>query len=111
MFGLIWIQTDTQMVSCKIFGEKEIPEKIMANDKNHVKLTDKQRVNRKCIVFTYSKTCVKYPLSRRQKIGFQDRLLLNEGQKYCSCDLSSRPLFCLFLSARFTQVLLYINRY
>ena len=28
-------------------------------------------------------TCVKWPLSRRQKIGFQDQLLLNAGQKYC----------------------------
>ena len=31
----------------------------------------------------YSKTCVKRPLSKRQKIGFQDQLLLNEGRKYC----------------------------
>ena len=32
---------------------------------------------------TYSKTCVKRPLSKRQKIGFQDQLSLNAGQKYC----------------------------
>ena len=32
---------------------------------------------------TYSKTCVKSPLSKRLKIGFQDQLSLNEGQKYC----------------------------
>ena len=31
----------------------------------------------------YSKTCVKQPLSKRLKIGFQDQLLLNAGQKYC----------------------------
>ena len=31
----------------------------------------------------YSKNCVKQPLSKRQKIGFQDQLLLNAGQKYC----------------------------
>ena len=31
----------------------------------------------------YSKTCVKWPLSKRQKIGFQDQLLHNAGQKYC----------------------------
>ena len=31
----------------------------------------------------YSKTCVKQPLSNRPKIGFQDQLLLNAGQKYC----------------------------
>ena len=30
-----------------------------------------------------SKTCVKRPLSKRQKIGFQDQLLINAGQKYC----------------------------
>ena len=29
------------------------------------------------------KTSVKWPLSKRQKIGFQDQLLLNAGQKYC----------------------------
>ena len=30
-----------------------------------------------------SKTCVKQPLSKRPKIGFQDQLSLNAGQKYC----------------------------
>ena len=31
----------------------------------------------------YSKTCVKWPLSERLKIGFQDQLSVNAGQKYC----------------------------
>ena len=31
----------------------------------------------------YSKTCVKRPLPNRPKIGFQDQLSLNAGQKYC----------------------------
>ena len=31
----------------------------------------------------YSKTCVKRPLSKRQKNGFQDQLSLNAGQKCC----------------------------
>ena len=31
----------------------------------------------------YSKTCVKRPLSKRPKNGFQDQLSLNAGQKYC----------------------------
>ena len=31
----------------------------------------------------YSKTSVKRPLSKRPKIGFEDQLLLNAGQKYC----------------------------
>ena len=29
------------------------------------------------------KTCVKQPLPKRQKLGFQDKLSLNAGQKYC----------------------------
>ena len=71
---------------------------------------------------TYSKTCVKQPLLNSPKIGFQHQLSLNAGQKYCrmlqgehSAILSTfiklhlpfRSLFCLFLSGRFTQVLLY----
>ena len=31
----------------------------------------------------YSKTCLKRPLKKKTKIGFQDRLSLNAGQKYC----------------------------
>ena len=31
----------------------------------------------------YSKICIKWPLSKRPKIGFQDQLSLNAGQKYC----------------------------
>ena len=31
----------------------------------------------------YSKTCVKQPLSKRPKIGFQDQLSFSAGQKYC----------------------------
>ena len=30
-----------------------------------------------------SKTCLKQPLKKKTKIGFQDRLSLNAGQKYC----------------------------
>ena len=35
------------------------------------------------VEFIYSKACVKRPLSKRPKIGFQDQLSLNTGQKYC----------------------------
>ena len=31
----------------------------------------------------YGKTCVKRPLPKRPKIGFQDQLSLNVGQKHC----------------------------
>ena len=65
---------------------------------------------------------------KRQKNSFQDRLSLNAGQKYCrmlqignlqlqffppslSYQLSLIPLFCLFLSGRFTQVLLYMTNH
>ena len=64
----------------------------------------------------YSETCVKRPLSKRQKIGFQDQLSLNAGRKYCrilqpslSYHLLLRYLFCLFLSGLFTHVLLYVS--
>ena len=36
-----------------------------------------------CLIPSYSKTCVKRPLSKRPKIVFQEQLLLNAGQKYC----------------------------
>ena len=39
-----------------------------------------QRVNFICY---YSKTCLKRPLKKKTKIGFQDQLWLNAGQKYC----------------------------
>ena len=35
------------------------------------------------VVSTYSKTCLKRPLKRTPKIGFQYRSSLNRGQKYC----------------------------
>ena len=38
---------------------------------------------RKYEISIYSKTCLKWPLSKRPKIGFQDQLSLNAGQKYC----------------------------
>ena len=31
----------------------------------------------------YSKTCVKRPLQKRPKFGFQDQLSPNAGHKYC----------------------------
>ena len=34
----------------------------------------------------YSKTCLKWQLLKRPKIGFQDQLWLNAGQKYAFCN-------------------------
>ena len=71
----------------------------------------------------FGKMCTAKPVlsghsKRRPKIGFQDRLWLNAGQKLLqnesilqyfrpalSYHLSLRPLFCLFLSGRLRQVL------
>ena len=36
-----------------------------------------------CSLYIYSKTSVKWPLSKRPNIGFHDQLSLNAGQKYC----------------------------
>ena len=78
------------------------------------RVTDQVRLN-------YSKTCLKRPLKKETNIGFQERLSLNAGQKYCrmlqesilqffltssSYYLSLKPLFCLFLSGHLRQVLL-----
>ena len=62
-------------------------------------------------------------VKKKTKIGFQDRLSLNAGQKYCrmlqgehsaiimtfiKLPLSLRSLFCLFLGGGLRQVLLCI---
>ena len=74
-------------------------------------------VSVKCYIHMYSKTCLKRSLKKKTKIGFQDRLSINAGQKYCrmlqgpliklpskdlllSYHLPLRALFCLFLSGR-----------
>ena len=80
-------------------------------------------------IWMYSKTCLKWPLSKRPKVGFQVKLSLDVGQRYCrmlqwehfailstfikqyfrpsvSYHLSLRPLFCLFLSGCLRQALL-----
>ena len=70
----------------------------------------------------HSETCVKRPLSKKTKIGFQYQVLINAGQKYCrmlqwehSAILSTfiklpfliKISVLSFLSGRFTQALLY----
>ena len=72
-----------------------------------------------CYAYIYSKTCLKPSLKKKTKMGFQDWLSLNEGQKYSrmlkesilqyfrpslSYHLSLRPLFCLILGGRLRQV-------
>ena len=74
--------------------------------------------------YNYSKNCVKPPLSKRPKIAFLNQLSLTvlQVESIADCSkgsnlqyfwpslsyhLSLRPLFCLFLSGCFTQIILY----
>ena len=72
--------------------------------------------------FEYSRTCVKRLLSKRPKLAFKTNYclmqvksisewfkasILQSFRPSLSYHLSLRPLFCLFLSGRFTQGLLY----
>ena len=72
----------------------------------------------------YRKMTIKWLFAKIGKIGFQDQLSLNAGQKNCrmlqrenSAILSTfiklpfviKIFVCLFLSGRFTQVLMYIQ--
>ena len=56
---------ETQLNSCGFQRETDVPP-------HHTRSN-----------WTYSKTCVKRPLSGRAKNGFQNQLFLNAGQKYC----------------------------
>ena len=73
-------------------------------------------------ICTYSKTCLKQPLSKRPKICFQTNYRLMQVKSIVECSMGSilqyfrpsliyhlplRSLFCLFLSGRLRQVLLY----
>ena len=71
--------------------------------------------------YIYSKICVKRPLSKDQKLVFKTdyRLIMQVKsitehsailRPSVSYHLSLKSLFCLFLSDRFTQVLLYVKR-
>ena len=53
--------------------------------------------------YKYSKTCLKWPLSKRPKIGFQDQLLLNAGQKYCRMEHSAILSTSIKLPGRVAQ--------
>ena len=51
--------------------------------------------------YIYSKTCVKRPLSKRPKIGFQDQVSLNAGQKYCRMLQGLQFVFKIFVLSIF----------
>ena len=69
----------------------------------------------------FSKTCLKWPLKKYLKLVFKTIYCLMQVKSIAECSrsilqyfppllsyhLSLRPLFCLFLSGRFRQVLLY----
>ena len=51
--------------------------------------------------FLYSKTCLKRPLSKRPKNGFQDQLSLNAGQKYCRMQGEHSAILSTFIKLPF----------
>ena len=70
----------------------------------------------------YSKTCVKRPPQKDRKLVFKTNYRLMQVKSTAECSMGSilqyfrpslsyhlllKPLFCLFLSGRFTQILLY----
>ena len=69
-----------------------------------------------CMNMLYSKTCAERSLSERPKIGSQNQLLLNAGQKYfrmvqwafIRLPFNIKIFVLSILSGRFTQVLLFI---
>ena len=78
----------------------------------------------KFVRYIYSKTCVKWPLSKRPKIDFKTNHRLMQVKNIAECSkgsflqyfrpslsyhLSLRSLFCLFLSGRLTQVLFTVS--
>ena len=99
---------------------KELLEKVyFEKNQQTTKKTKNYPVGKK--LKKYSKTCLKRQLKKKIKIGFQDQLSLNAGQKYCrilqaghSAILSTfiklpfviNTFVCLFLSGRLRQVLL-----
>ena len=85
-------------------------------------MTQHAELNNLSLISSTLKPVLSGHSKRRPKIGFQDYLLLNAGQKYCrmlqesilqyfppslSYHMSLRPLFCLFLSDCLRQVLLF----
>ena len=52
-------------------------------------------------MMVYSKTCVKWPLSKRPEIGFQNQLSLNAGQKYCGMLMEYSAILSTFIKLPF----------
>ena len=59
------------------------------------------------VTIWYSKTCVRQPLSKRPKVGFQDQLSLKVGRKYCRIfqGQHSAILLTFIRQTRFVKIL------
>ena len=78
--------------------------KIMKNTDLHIKILP-PKMRKLILEIKYSKTCVKRPLSKRLKIGFQDQLSLNAGQKYCRMlQAFSKGAFCNTLNLHYATI-------
>ena len=63
--------------------DSNVLQRLSADDKSHMAWREfKVYSQSKQNSYIYRKACVKRPLSKRPKIGFQDQLSLNAGKKY-----------------------------
>ena len=76
----------------RAWSGSKLPEKITKHDILH---------NRKRAWLTDLFTCFKRPLIRKQKIGFQDRFLLNAYQKYCRMLQEHSAILSTFIKVPF----------
>ena len=117
--GLIWIQT-----VCNGYQQMALADTALNVHAQHFNGSTGLLFGLSLYLLPYSKTCLKRPLSKRPKIGFQDQLSLNAGQKYCrmlrgehSTILSTfiklsfviKIFILVILSGCFKQVLLYLQ--
>ena len=61
-------------------------------------------------IWIYSKTCIKQPLKKKTKIGFQDQLSLNACQKYCRMlSLEHSAILSTFIKLPFVNKLFVLS--
>ena len=84
---LSWVQAICkgyrQMIKVAASKETKPFAKVISRRKRWPLARKKSIVTFHIKMITYNKTCEKQPLSKRPKIGFENQLSLNAGQKYC----------------------------
>ena len=84
-----WIKSNLQFRRLKLsdFSRLSLPQSAWPSlVKVHIRKMNCTCLMRRQLLkslYNYDKTCLKRLLKKKTKIGFQDRLSLNAGQKYC----------------------------